>query len=431
MNPEKARESIRKADRTLSCMAFIPEALAESQKGPLSGLVLGVKDNLCVKGMPSQAGSRILEGYVPPFHATAIERLAAQGAVIGGKTVMDEFGFGTFNVNTYKIPKNPLDPERVTGGSSGGSAAYTAFTGFPSIAESTGGSITAPAAFCGVVGLTPTYGRVSRWGLIDYASSLDKIGVMSKSAEEAFLLYEHMQGVDQKDQTTVLSYPEKPQTKKAGLVENLVETAEPQVRKVILQQVEKLEKKGIPVERVRLDYAHASLSAYYVIAMAEASTNLAKYCGLRYGLQPTAEVSEKYTDYFSRVRAQGFGPEAKRRLLLGSFVRTAGYRGKYYEKAARVRRLVIQEFRSLLEKYDVLLTPSMPTIAPLAQEVASLSPMQHYAMDICTVGVNLAGLPHISLPVGSVEGMPAGLQVIAGHFQEKTLRFYANTVLSG
>ncbi len=419
-----ALSRIRQADEALSCMAFIPEALEPAQKGPLSGTVLAVKDNVCVAGMPAQAGSNILKGYVPPFDATAIARLKKAGATIGGKTVMDEFGFGTFNVNTYKIPKNPVDANRVTGGSSGGSAAYTAYTGFPSIAESTGGSITAPAAFCGVVGLTPTYGRVSRYGLIDYANSLDKIGVIAATADQAFSILDVMQGPDERDPTCVAPLTEKPRTGKIALVDNLLEKAEPTVREKILSAADRLSGHA-ELEHVTLTYADASLSAYYVLAMAEASTNLAKYCGLRYGIQPKTALEENYTEYFSRVRAQGFGPEAKRRLLLGSFARTAGYRGKYYDKAARVRTLVIREFESLFQKYDVLLTPSMPTVAPLFSEVEKLAPAQHYAMDICTGGANLAGLPHVSVPAGTLDGLPVGLQLIAGHFQEKTLQHYA------
>ncbi|MDP2718194.1 MAG: amidase family protein [Candidatus Micrarchaeota archaeon] len=420
--------SIRDADEKLNCMAFVPDALDASANGLLSGTVLAVKDNLCVQKMPAQAGSRILEGYVPPFDATAVSRLKNAGALIGGKAVMDEFGFGTFNVNTYKIPKNPLDAKRVTGGSSGGCAAFTAFTRMPSIAESTGGSISAPAAFCGVVGLTPTYGRVSRYGLIDYANSLDKIGVISTDVNEAFTLLGVMQGPDPKDATSVLPQPEKPITGKIALVGNLLEKAEPGVREKILSAANALEKSGAVLEHVSLKYADASLTAYYVMAMSEASTNLAKYCGLRYGIQPKTNISENYTEYFSRVRAQGFGAEAKRRLLLGSYARTAGYRGKYYDKAARVRTLVIREFQELFQKYDVLLTPSMPTVAPLFSEVEKMPPAKHYAMDICTGGANLAGVPHVSVPCGNVNGLPVGLQLVAGHFQEKTLQHYAQRV---
>lgn len=415
----------RQADEKLFCMQFIPERLEKPKTGPLSETFIAVKDNLCIQGMPAQAGSKILEGYVPPFTATSVKRLVDQGAVVVGKTVMDEFGFGTFNVNTEKVPKNPHDLTRCTGGSSGGCAAFTAFTGFASVAESTGGSISAPAAFCGVVGLTPTYGRVSRWGLIDYASSLDKIGAMAATVKEAFSLLNVMQGPDGKDATTTTPLPGKKRRNKVALLTPLWEKTDAAVQKQCRQGVDKLEARGVAVDEVPLSLADAGLYAYYVLAMSEASTNLAKYCGLRYGLQPKFNETQTYPEYFSRVRAQGFGDEAKRRLILGSFARTAGYRGKYYEKAAKVRTLVIQEFKKLFQTYDALITPSMPCVAPTFSEIEKLSPFQHYAMDICTGSPNLAGLPHVSVPAGTVNGLPVGLQIIADHFQEKTLKHYA------
>ncbi|MBI4360935.1 Asp-tRNA(Asn)/Glu-tRNA(Gln) amidotransferase subunit GatA [Candidatus Micrarchaeota archaeon] len=423
-----ALEKTRQADKKLDCMQFIPEKLGPAKSGPLSNTVIAVKDNLCVQGMPARAGSKILEGYVPPFTATCVQRLIDQGAVVAGKTVMDEFGFGTFNVNTEKIPKNPHDALRCTGGSSGGSAAFTAFTGMPSVAESTGGSITAPAAFCGVVGLTPTYGRVSRWGLIDYANSLDKIGVMATTVQDAFRLLYAMAGPDEKDATTTKPFPEKKRTNQIALLTTIWEKTDASIQKQCQKAAGQLQAQGVAVEEAPFPLADPGLYAYYVLAMSEASTNLAKYCGLRYGIQPKPEESETYTEYFSRVRAQGFGAEAKRRLILGSFARTAGYRGKYYEKAAKVRTLVIREFKKLFEKYDALITPSMPCVAPRFREIERLSPLEHYAMDICTGAPNLAGLPHASIPCGRVSGLPVGLQIITNHFQEKTLSDVARQV---
>ncbi|MBI5226600.1 Asp-tRNA(Asn)/Glu-tRNA(Gln) amidotransferase subunit GatA [Candidatus Micrarchaeota archaeon] len=431
-----ALEKARQAETRLNCMAYIAEntSATTGQKknntaktGPLSGVFLGVKDNLCVAGMPASAGSQILQGYVPPFNATAIERLQQQGATIVGKTVMDEFGFGTFNVNTQKIPKNPHDPTRATGGSSGGCGAFTAATGMPSIAESTGGSISAPAAFCGVVGVTPTYGKVSRYGLIDYANSLDKIGTVATTVKEAFDLLDVMAGPDSKDSTCLKPFPEKKATHKAAIVTELFEKADAGVRQKTMNAVDNLKQAGVQVDTVSFHHIESALFAYYIIAMAEASTNLAKYVGLRYGEQPAAEENETYTEFFTRVRGS-FGPEAKRRILLGSFARTAGYRGKYYDKACRVRTLVIDEWKGALEKYDVLLTPSMPCIAPKFSEIEKLKPLQHYAMDACTVSPNLAGLPHASIPVNTSENMPVGLQVIGGHFQEKLVRRYSEMV---
>ncbi|MBI2445955.1 Asp-tRNA(Asn)/Glu-tRNA(Gln) amidotransferase subunit GatA [Candidatus Micrarchaeota archaeon] len=420
-------EKVRRADANFSCMAFVPESLGQPAGGPLSGTFLGIKDNLCVQGMPAQAGSKILEGYMPPFSATAVSRLQQKGATVVGKTVMDAFGFGTFNANTYKVPKNPHDVSRAAGGSSGGCAVLTAATGIPCVAESTGGSISAPAAFCGVVGVTPTYGKVSRYGLIDYANSLDKIGSMAATVREAFDLIDAMAGPDALDSTSLVPAPMKKIQGKVAVVSELFEKAEAGVRTVAMQAVEKLEQTGVAVEEVRLEHTENALYAYYILAMAEASTNLAKFVGLRYGQQPAPEESETYTDYFTRVR-ELFGPEEKRRILLGSFARTAGYRGKYYDKAARVRTLVIRELKNLLEKYDALLMPSMPCVAPRFSDIEKLSPLEHYAMDVCTVPANLAGLPHASVPVGTSQSMPVGLQIVADHFQEGIVRHYGEAV---
>lgn len=420
-------EKVRRADESFSCMAHVPDSLPQPAFGPLCGVFLGVKDNLCVEGMPAQAGSKILEGYVPPFTATAVLRLQQAGAVVVGKTVMDAFGFGTFNVNTYKVPKNPNDPTRTAGGSSGGCAVLTKATGIACVAESTGGSITAPAAFCGVVGVTPTYGKVSRFGLIDYANSLDKIGTTATTVSQAFDRLDVMAGPDFHDPTSLLPIAEKKTVKKAAIVSELFEKTENGVRKAALQAVDKLKSEGMAVEEISLKHTENALYAYYIIAMAEASTNLAKYAGLRYGQQPAAQEFETYTDYFTRVRGL-FGAEEKRRILLGSFARTAGYRGKYYDKACKVRTLVIRELKAALAKYDVLLTPSMPIVAPRFSEIEKLTPIEHYAMDACTVAPNLAGLPHASVPAGTVGGLSVGLQIIGDHFQENTVRQYAEIV---
>jgi len=420
-------EKVRRADERYSCMAHIPDALSEAEAGPLCGVFIGAKDNLCVAGMPAAAGSTILEGYVPPFTATAVTRLQQAGATVIGKTVMDAFGFGTFNVNTYKVAKNPDDPTRSAGGSSGGSAALTSATGIPCVAESTGGSISAPAAFCGVVGVTPTYGKVSRYGLIDYASSLDKIGTMATTVKQAFGLLDVMSGPDPRDFTCLHPEAEKKPVKKVALVRELLEKADPGVQQRVFLSVEKLKEDGIVVDEIRLDHTENALYAYYILAMAEASTNVAKYVGLRYGQQPAPIESETYTEYFTRVRGL-FGPEEKRRILLGSFARTAGYRGKYYDKACRVRTSVIQEFKAAFSKYDALLTPSMPTVAPRFSDIEKLMPMEHYAMDACTVPANLAGLPHASIPIGTSDGMPVGLQIIGDHFQEGIVEHYSQMV---
>ena len=415
-------EKVRKAEEKLHCTAFIPDRIGTEKR------FISVKDNLCVKGMPAQAGSKILEGYVPPFSATAIERLQKKGFGVCAKTVMDEFGFGTFNVNTFKIPKNPHDKERSTGGSSGGGAALCAETGIPGIVESTGGSITAPAAFCGVVGVTPTWGLISRRGLIDYASSMDKIGTVSTTVREAFELVHIMAGPDGMDSTCQeKKNEEKPLKKKVALPRELWEKTDSKTRRQAQLSVSALEKEGIEVLDISLKMTEESIYAYYLLAMCEASMNLAKFCGLRYGQQPPFAPEESYEDYFSKVRAS-FGTEAKRRLLLGSFARTSGYRGKYYEKAAKVRTLVIQELKRFLNQFDVFLTPSMPCVAPKFSEIKKLTPLEHYSMDVCTVAWNLAGLPHASVPFGNVESLPVGVQVIGDHFAENTVQYYSEMI---
>jgi aspartyl-tRNA(Asn)/glutamyl-tRNA(Gln) amidotransferase subunit A len=369
----------------------------------------------------------ILEGYVPPFDATVVKKAREEGAFILGKTTQDEFGFGTFNVNTpYKIPLNPHDPDRTCGGSSGGAACLTAVADFPhmAIAESTGGSISCPASFCGIVGVTPTYGRVSRWGLVDYANSLDKIGVMAKTVSEAGLLLKVISGVDRYD-STVLDHPvedwsnlKKPINGfRVGIPsEYYAEGVDENVKDAVWLALKKLESEGAQLLEVSLPHTGVSLSSYYIIAMAEASTNLAKLSGLRYGHQPPLEGN--FDQYFSMVRAQGFSDEAKRRIILGTFTRMAGYRDAYYLKALKVRTQVIEDFKKAFKKVDVLAAPTMPVVAPRFDEITQLEPIQHYMMDILTVAPNLAGVPMVSVPCGNVNGMPVGLHIIANHLAE-------------
>jgi aspartyl-tRNA(Asn)/glutamyl-tRNA(Gln) amidotransferase subunit A len=403
----------------------------EGGEGVLKGYSVSVKDNICVKDMQSTAGSKILEGYQPPFDATAVAKCRAEGAAILGKTSQDEFGFGTFNVNTaYKIPVNPHDPERSTGGSSGGAACLTALADFPhlAISESTGGSISCPASFCGVVGVTPTYGRVSRWGLIDYANSLDKIGCMGKTVKEAALLLSVISGPDDYD-STVIDIP--PQDFTCGLDEGLSslkigvpieyfgEGISDGVSDSVWEAIKTLEDKGAVYEKVSLQHTKYALSSYYIIAMAEASTNLAKFCGLRYGLHISLEGN--FDEYFTKVRRAGFGDEAKRRIILGTFTRMAGYRDAYYLKALKVRTRVIEDFKKAFNKYDVLAAPTMPVVAPRFDEIAEMEPIQHYMMDVLTVAPNLAGIPMVSVPCGKIEGLPVGLHLMADHLNEKKM----------
>ncbi len=393
---------------------------------PLFGLPVSVKDNICVKNMQSSAGSKILEGYLPPFDATAVSNVKKDGARILGKTNQDEFGFGTFSVNSaYGIPKNPLDPVRSCGGSSGGAAGLTQALNYPHIAlaESTGGSISCPAAFCSVVGLTPTYGLVSRYGLIDYANSLDKIGLIAKSVYDAALLLSTIAGKDERDSTSIGK--KKDYTKCIGKDIKGMRIGVPkeyfQVDKKISTSVwnaiKKLESLGAVVQDISLPSTKYALSAYYIIATAEASTNLAKYCGMRYGLQ--AELKGSFNEYFSKVRSSGFGDEAKRRIILGTFARMSGYRDAYYLKAMKIRTLVIQDFKKAFRKYDAIAAPTMPILPPKISDVKKLSPVKQYQMDVLTVPPNLAGIPMVSVPTKRKE--PVGLHLMADHLQEEKI----------
>ena len=430
----------------------------------LLGLPISVKDCICVKDIESRAGSKILEGYKPVFDATAISKIKNSGGLIIGKTSQDEFGFGSFNTNVgvgFKIPKNPHDTMRACGGSSGGSAGITSKINFPhiSLAESTGGSIASPAAFCGVAGLTPTYGRVSRYGLMDYANSLDKIGTIGKTVEDAAYLLEVISGFDMNESTTAdvatEAYSDYVNTDvkgmKVGVINEFfsdgfsngrtfdgttnpssgiqsmdrlesVQGIDQTIIKKCLDATKHLESLGVDVKNVSLPKtAKYGISAYYIIAMSEASTNLAKYCGMRYGA--SEKVEGNFNKYFSCVRSKNFGLEAKRRIMLGTFARMAGYRDKYYGKSLAVRKVIINEYKSLFKKFDALICPTMPFIAPRFDEIKKLTPLQNYYTDILTVGPNLAGMPHLSVNIGTDTHtkMPIGLMLTSDHFMEKNI----------
>ncbi len=407
--------------------------LKSIKKTGLAGLPVSVKDCICVKGMQSAAGSRILEGYKPPFDATTVSKIKEQNGFVIGKTNQDEFGFGTFSTNSgFGVPKNPHNTSRCAGGSSGGAAALTAALDFPHIAlaESTGGSISCPASFCGVVGLTPTYGMVSRYGLIDYANSLDKIGAMGKSVEDASLILSIIAGHDPRDSTSInrksqnyKNYLKKGAEKmKIGVPKEYFGSGvDDVVAKQVWKGIKKLESLGASYKEVSLPMTRHAVSTYYIIACAEASTNLAKFCGMRYG--PTEPLQGSFSEYFSKVRTRYFGEEAKRRILLGTYARMAGYRDQYYLRAMKVRTLIINEFRRAFEGFDVLVAPTMPVVAPRFSEIEKLSPEEAYMMDILTVAPNLAGIPMVSVPCGTAHGMPVGLHIMADHLQEcKILR---------
>lgn len=438
---EKFREQIQEKNSELNFMRKIKTE--ESGTGELEGVPFVVKDAICTEGTVTSAGSKILENYTPVFDATVVERLKEEGAKFYGKTQQDEFGFGTFSTNNaFGTPKNPHDSERVVGGSSGGAGAIVAAVDQPiiSIGESTGGSITNPAAYNGVVGVTPTYGRVSRYGLVDYANSLDKIGVLSDTVYGAAKGLEVIAGHDENDQTTakkeVLEYSdleEKEDLKIAVPKQYLeLEGLQEGVKENFEESIEKFEEMGAEVEEVDMPLLSADIAvpAYYVLAMAETSTNLAKMSGMRYGLEMDPEEFDGYNEYFSEVRSEGFGEEAKKRILVGTYTRMAGYRDQYYVKAAKVRQKIINQYKEVFEEFDVIASPSMPNIAPKIEEAESMGSTEIYAMDTLTVGPNLAGLPMISVPNGKSDGMPTGLHIVGDHFEEKNIFDVAHTYMS-
>jgi aspartyl-tRNA(Asn)/glutamyl-tRNA(Gln) amidotransferase subunit A len=390
---------------------------------------ISVKDCICVKDMPATAGSQILDTYVPRFDATCVKRLKEAGGVVIGKTAMDAFGFGSFNVNVgldKQIPVNPFDKNRVCGGSSGGAAGFTQICteNHVALAESTGGSIACPASFCGVVGLTPTYGRVSRYGQIDYASSMDKIGPMAKTVKQCAEVLEIISGADGKDATCVEKSKDfasvlgkKPSLRIGVIKEAFGEGVDKDVAAAVREATAQLG--GTQEVSLPLTMKYA-VPVYYLLAMTEASTNLAKLCGLRYG-QESDPVGKSFNEYFTEIRSTHFNEEAKRRIIIGTFARMAGFRDAYYIKAAKVRTLIIEEYKKLFKKYDVLISPTMPIVAPTFAEIKKLSPVQNYMMDFLTVGPNLAGLPHLSMPCGKKNGMPIGMMLIADHWQEKRI----------
>ena len=391
------------------------------------GVPLLIKDNIQVKGWNVTAASRILQGYVAPYDATVIAKIKEAGLAPFGRANMDEFAMGSSTETSfYGKTLNPHDPERVPGGSSGGSAAAVgAGVAIAALGSDTGGSIRQPAAFCGIVGMKPTYGRVSRWGLGAYSSSLDQIGPMTQNVEDAAILYDIISGHDTHDSTSAdIDYkPVAPNLDpdrklKIAVVDNYIEDASPEVRAAYEKAVKALEAEGHTILHKEMMGAKYDIAAYYIIATAEASANLSRYDGVRYGNR--AENVKDLKEMYLKTRSEGFGEEVKRRILLGSFVLSSGYYDAYYLKAQKVRHLIKDEFEGVFRDADLILSPVAPTPAFRFGEMAD--PLQMYLSDAYTIGINLAGLPAISLPIEkTAEGLPVGLQLIGRHFDEQTL----------
>jgi aspartyl-tRNA(Asn)/glutamyl-tRNA(Gln) amidotransferase subunit A len=401
------------------------------RESPLRGVPLAVKDLFCTAGVPSQSGSRILQGYRPPYTATAVARLAAAGAPLLGKTNQDEFAMGSSNENSAFGPVlNPWDPTRVPGGSSGGSAAAVAAGLAPwALGTDTGGSIRQPAALCGIVGLKPTYGAVSRYGMIAFASSLDQAGPLTRDVTDAALLLRYMVGRDECDATS-LGHPEEialPTAERLdgvrlGVPEELTgEGIDPGVLSAFHAALERARELGAEVLPVSLPHAPHGLSAYYVLAPAEASSNLARFDGVRYGLRGTDPAHPgDLLDMYTRTRREGFGAEVKRRIMLGTYALSAGYYDAYYGRAQRVRTKIVADFDAAFEAVDLILTPTSPTVAFALGERTG-DPWSMYISDFCTVPMSLAGIPAISIPCGLASELPVGLQLAGPVFSENRL----------
>ena len=396
----------------------------------LAGIPIGIKDNMCTKGVKTTCSSKMLENFISPYDATVVEKINEIQMPSLGKLNMDEFAMGGSTEYSYfKKTKNPWNLNKVPGGSSGGSAAAVAAKMVPwALGSDTGGSIRQPASLCGVVGLKPTYGLVSRFGLVAFASSLDQIGPITKDVKDAAMLLNVIAGHDERDTTSAIvekkDYVKALKNDVKGLKigvpkEYFGEGINEEVKQTLEEAIKKYEELGATVEECSINVADYALATYYIIACAEASSNLGRFDGIRYGYR--TKNYENLKDIYRNSRSEGFGAEVKRRIILGTYVLSSGYYDAYYKKAQQVRTLVKQEFAKAFEKYDVLLTPTSPTVAFNIGE-KSENPLEMYLSDICTVSVNIAGLPGISIPVGvDKSGMPIGMQLIGNHFEEETI----------
>ena len=417
------------SEAALVAAAEADRALAAGGAPPLTGVPIAHKDIFCAAGSRTTCGSKMLANFVSPYDATVVARLRAAGAVVLGKTNMDEFAMGSSNETSHFGPvRNPWDPSRVPGGSSGGSAAAVAARLVPAAtATDTGGSIRQPAALCGVTGIKPTYGRVSRYGMIAFASSLDQAGVIARSAEDAAILLGAMAGFDARDSTSVdapvpdyVAGLERPLAGlRIGLLKEFFERGlDPAVEACLRTALEALRAQGAELRDVSLPNLPLSVPTYYVVAPAECSSNLARFDGVRFGHR--CEQPRDLKDLYERSRGEGFGAEVKRRIMTGTFVLSAGYYDAYYLKAQRVRQLIANDFARAFAAVDVLIGPTTPTVA-FALGAKTADPITMYLNDIYTIGANLAGLPAVSIPCGFVQGLPVGLQVVGAHFSEERI----------
>ncbi len=405
------------------------QAIKSGEAGPLTGIPIAHKDIFCTKGIKTTCGSRMLENFVAPYDATVVEKLSAAGAVVLGKTNMDEFAMGSSNETSYYGPvSNPWDATRVPGGSSGGSAAAVAARlCAAATGTDTGGSIRQPAALCGITGIKPTYGRCSRWGMIAFASSLDQAGVMALSAADAAFVLDEMAGFDERDSTSanvaVPDYVDALDNDIKGLriglpKEYFGEGLDARVGASVQAAIEEYQRLGAEIVDISLPNSALSVPVYYVVAPAECSSNLARFDGVRYGHR--CDDPKDLEDLYKRSRAEGFGPEVQRRVMIGTYVLSAGYYDAYYLKAQKIRQLIADDFARAFEQVDVIMGPTCPTTA-FALGAKTDDPVSMYLNDIYTIATNLAGLPGMSIPVAPVDGLPVGLQIIGNYFEEARL----------